>query len=67
MKKQVEVLIRTGKGRFIPIGNAEIELHTILADIGTNYIINKVELNRININVKKGDTIWERIKSHIYD
>lgn len=67
MKKQMQVLIKTGKNKFIPVGTAEVELHTELSNIGTEYNLTKVELNKININVKQGDTLWERIKQGIFD
>ena len=69
MKKQAEVLIRTGKGKFIPVGTAEIEIETELIDrpYSTEYTVREVKLNRLNINIKNGDIIWERIKSSIFD
>lgn len=67
MKKQMQVLIKTGKDKFIPVGTAEVELHTEMASFGTAYELSKVELNRLDINVKKGDTLWEKIKENIFE
>ncbi len=61
MKKQTEILIKTGKGKFIPIGTAELDLEI---DYKNSFVlemeVKKVTLNRLNINVKKGDIIYEK-------
>ena len=57
VKKQCVVLIKTGEEKFIPIGTAEIEL--IFAFKDRDYVLDESKLNRININVKEGDTIWK--------
>ncbi len=59
MKKICEVLIRTGKGKFIPIGTAKIKLHFDWHSIMKEEQLSKVELEDIMISIKKEDILWE--------
>ena len=66
MKKQCEVLVRVGKKRFIPIGTAELDIRLMYNRLSCDYKETMAKLNRLDVNVKKGDTIWEK-KPNIRD
>jgi hypothetical protein len=67
MIKQTEILIRTGEGKFIPIGTAELELELEYDIFYKRERIKLALINRLDINIKKGNILWERIPENCYD
>jgi len=59
MEKICEILIKTGRDKFIPVGTARIKLIFGWDEIVKKETLIKTTLKKIDLNIKKGEILWE--------
>lgn len=59
MKKQVQVLLKTGKKKYALVGLAELEIIPGWDSFCKKEVIKEIKLGKVTLHIKEGYTLYE--------